>query len=136
MSAIDPSLNLKLQRLREIRYGLLRLHKALLHSERDMYEQLYEPIASSGEFLRLVIEHEWFSWLRPMSQLIVQMDEVLTAKEAVSLSQVNQLLEDSCQLLRAAEAGSPSEQRCYKAMQRDPDIALMHAELSQLLVSQ
>jgi hypothetical protein len=133
MSATDPSLNLKLQRLREVRRGLLRLHKALLHSEREVYEQLYEPISSSGEFLRLAIEHEWFSWLRPMSQFIVQMDDVLTTKEPVSVSQVNQLLEESRQLLQASETGTTPEQRYYDAIQRDPDIAFMHAELSQLL---
>lgn len=89
MSSLDSAF----QRLRDTRALLLRLHKALLDSERIVYEQFHGRIPSSGEFFRLVIEHEWFSWLRPMSQLIVQIDDVLSPKEPMTLGQAEELLE-------------------------------------------
>lgn len=135
MSSTHPSLDFPFQRLRELRAALLRLHKALLDSERIVYEQSHGRISSSGEFFRLVIEHEWFSWLRPVSQLIVQIDEALSAKEPMTLKEANQLLNAAKEMLKPAEAGSTFGQHYYRAIQRDPDIALMHADVSQLLVT-
>lgn len=131
---VNPSsLEDALQRLREVRSILLRLHKALLESERTVYEQFYGRIQSSGEFFRLVVDHEWFSWLRPMSQFIVQMDDVLHAKEPVTVDQVNRLLTEAHQMFQPAQDGTSFERRYYRAIQRDPDIALAHAELSRAL---
>ncbi|MBD2465945.1 hypothetical protein H6G89_33715 [Oscillatoria sp. FACHB-1407] len=133
MSASDLSLELALQRLRLVRTQLLRLHKALLNSERVVYEQFHGRIQNNGEFFRLVIGHEWFDWLRPMSQLIVQMDDILHAKEPVTVDQVKPVLEQAQNLLQPAVDGTSSEKRYYLAIQRDPEIALMHAEISKLL---
>ncbi|NJP10935.1 MAG: hypothetical protein HC866_16855 [Leptolyngbyaceae cyanobacterium RU_5_1] len=122
-----------LQHLREVRHSLLRLHKALLDSERTTYEQNYGRIQSNSEFFQLVIRHEWFNWLRPISQFIVQIDETLEAEEPIEQSKINELFGHAKTLLRASEAGTPAEQRYDQAIQRDPDIAFMHAELSNLL---
>lgn len=134
MSASNLSLEDTLKLLREIRTALLHLHKALLDSERAVYEQFYGRIKSSGEFFRLVIGHEWFSWLRPISQFIVQIDELLSAKQPVTLSEATALLEQARNLLRPSEEGKTDlEQRYYLAIQRDPNIAIMHAEVAKLL---
>ena len=133
MSSTNPALDSPFQRLREVRLAILHLHKALLDSERIVYEQFHGRIQSNGEFLRLVLEHDWFSWLRPISQFIVQIDEALSAKEPATLSQVNDLLEAARNLLKPAEDGTTLEKRYYRAIQRNPDIAIMHAQISQLL---
>lgn len=133
MSSVNPSLDSAFQRLRDLRSLLLRLHKALLHSERAIYEQFYGRIPSSGEFFRLVIEHEWFSWLRPMSQFIVEIDDVLNGKEPMTLGQVQDLLAKARILLNPSIEGTSPEKRYYRAIQRDPEIALMHAEAKKLL---
>ena len=135
MSSAHSPLDLLFQRLRKVRTALLRLHKALLHSERDVYEQFHGRIRSNGEFFQLVIEDEWFSWLRPYSQLIVQIDEALSAKEPITLDRANEMLDEVRSLVSPAEEGTNQEQRYYQAIQRDPDIALMHAEMSRLLAN-
>lgn len=135
MSFSDPALPAMLQRLRQLRTLLLRLHKALLDSERIVYEQFHGRIQSNGEFFRLVIGHEWFSWLRPISQFIAHLDEALSAKEPVTLEQANQLLDEARSLLQPAETGDSSKKRYYQAIQRDPNVALMYAEVANLLVS-
>lgn len=127
------SLDSSFQRLRELRSVLLRLHKALLHSEKNVYEQFYGRIPSSSEFFRLVIEHDWFNWLRPMSQFIVQIDDVLNSKEPMTLGQAEELLEKARVMLQPSIEGNSAERRYYRAIQRDPDIALMHAEATRLL---
>lgn len=135
MSSYDSSLEVTLQQLRELRPALLRLHKALLESERVDYEQFHGRIQSKGEFFRLVIGHEWFSWLRPISQFIVEIDELLSTKEPVPLNKASELLQEAQKLLQASEEGTTLEKRYYRALQRDPDIALMHAEVTKLLVT-
>jgi hypothetical protein len=47
-----------------------------MDAEKDLYEAVHGPIPNKGEYLRLVLNHEQFSWLRPISQFIVQIDEV------------------------------------------------------------
>ena len=135
MSSAHPPLDLSFQRLREVRTALLRLHKALLDSERNVYEQLHGRIQSNGQFFQLVLEDEWFSWLRPFSQFIVQIDEALSAKEPITLDRANELLDEVRALVSPAEEGTNREQRYYQAIQRDPDIALMHAQVSRLLAT-
>ena len=51
----------------------------------------------------------------------------------MKLQRANELLAETHALLRPSETGSIQEKRYYQAIQRDPDIALMHAELSDLL---
>ena len=69
-------------RLKEIRLGLLRLHKALIDAERGEIERRSGPM-SSGHFLQMLIQDEAFAWLRPFSELIVQMDETFAAREPI-----------------------------------------------------
>jgi hypothetical protein len=133
MSTHSSSLEFLLQRLRKIRTVLLPLHKALLESERVTYEQFNGRILSKREYFQLVVGDEWFSWLRPLSQLIAQIDETLSSKQPVTLEQVNQLLEEVQKLLQPSEQGTTLEKRYYRAIQRDPDVALMHSEVSRLL---
>lgn len=130
------SFDIALKRLMDTRLALLRLHKALLDSERGEYEQTHGRIRSTGEFFQLVLDDEWFSWLRPMSQFIVQIDEALSAKEPMTLDQIKELLEQARLLLQPSQQGTAAEQKYDRAIQRDPDIAFMHAELANLLASE
>ncbi len=123
-------------RLQTIRPELLRLHKALLDSERIVYEQTNGPITNSGEFFRLVIDDAAFSWLRPISQFIVQIDELLDLrkKESIEPESASILLEKARLMLKPNEyALTPLGERYFQAIQRDPNIALLHADISQKL---
>lgn len=130
--ASDPSV----ARLKQIRPELLRLHKALLESERVVYEQANGPIANSGEFFRLVVDDDAFSWLRPISQFIVQIDELLDLrkKDTVDPESASILLEKARLMLKPnKDSLTPLGERYFQAIQRDPKIALMHADISQSL---
>lgn len=122
------------QKLKTLRSLLLKLHKALLDAERDSYERIHGRIASKGEFFQLVIGDEWFNWLRPISQFIVKMDEVLMSKQSVSPNQIHVLLAEAREFL-PLEGSSTSEVavRYERAVNNYPVIATMHAEMLDLL---
>ena len=51
--------------------SLLRLHKALLDSERVSYERVHGRIETNGAFFQLVLGDAWFAWLRPLTTITV-----------------------------------------------------------------
>ena len=61
--------------IQELRHSVLDLHKALMDAQRVRYEREHGRIATSGEFLGLVLEHPSFAWLRTLSALIARIDE-------------------------------------------------------------
>ncbi|WP_404785105.1 hypothetical protein [Altericista sp. CCNU0014] len=130
----DPVLEQHFQQhLRELRPLLLNLHKALMEQERSAYEQAYGPIATKGEYFQLVLGHERFNWLRPISQAIVRIDELLSAKKPETSEPAEAILVDVRGLLSPLADGSIAEQRYYLAIQHNPEIALMHAAAARIL---
>ena len=65
--------------LGDLRQALLRLHKTLLDWERSGYERIHGR-QSSHDLLKALLNDPQFAWLRPMSQLIVRIDEMLGDK--------------------------------------------------------
>jgi hypothetical protein len=136
MSSSRPSFESELQRLRQLRLAILRIHKAMLESERSIYEEFHGPIRSNTEFFNLVIEEDgWFSWLRPISQFVVQIDDVVLSKKPVSMEQVDELFNRARVLMQPSEFGTELEKGYFRAIQRSPEIALMHAEVSRLMAT-
>jgi hypothetical protein len=128
----DPAQGAALRRMRELRTGLLRLHKALLDAERLSYERVHGQV-SGGELLQLAINHEQFAWLHPFSELIVRIDEMLDADEPANGGDAESLLAQARALLRPAEEGTDFERRYYAALQSDPDIVLAHRQVTRIL---
>src|ERR1700752_495780 len=123
-------------RLKDLRQGLLRLHKTLLDLERVGYERARGKIANSYEFLQLAMKDPWFDWLHRLSELIVQIDETLD-----SLNSDKPALESDCaalvdrakQLLSPSETGSEFQKNYFLAMQQSPDVVLLHSEMVKIL---
>ena len=120
------------QRLTELRHALLKLHKALVDSERVGYERTMGKIKSPNHFLQLLTNDPWFAWLRPLSQLIVTMDEALDAEEPLTAAKVDALMHQSKLLLVASENSDGFSGHYHEALQRDPDVVLAHAEVVKL----
>ncbi|WP_017741402.1 hypothetical protein [Scytonema hofmannii] len=128
----DTLLQPTLQRLSVLRDKLLDLHKILLDTERTTYEQVRGRV-SRGELLQLLISDEQFAWLRNISMLVVEIDETLHADEPVTLDDAQSLLDSTRTLLTPAEDGNTFEKKYYNAIQREPDVALANAEITQIL---
>jgi hypothetical protein len=106
----------------------------LLETERIAYEQIRGRV-SSRELLQLVIEHEQFAWLHRISELVVQIDEMLQADEPISLDDVQNLIADVRTLIAPSEVGNGFARKYYDALQREPGVVLAHAAVSELLAS-
>lgn len=119
-------------RLSRVRHALLRLHKALLDDARVEFERARGRIESSGQFLQLVLNDEWFAYLRPLSALVVQIDELLDAEEATE-READALVAQSRAMLRPDEGGPEGLGEKYRAaLQRSPDVVLAHGEAAKL----
>ena len=117
------------QRLTDLRLALLKLHKALVDSERVGYEKTMGKIQSPNHFLQLLTNDPWFAWLHPLSQLIVAMDEALDAEEPLTAAKVDALATQSKLMLVVSENNDGFSGHYFEAMQRDPDVVLTHAEV-------
>jgi hypothetical protein len=121
------------QQLTQVRTVLLRLHKTLLDFERAAYERAHDKIANSYAFLQLVMNDPWFAWLRQLSELIVEMDELLAAKETPRDATAVALIQQASILLTPSETGSEFQKKYFAAMQQSPEVVLAHSEFAALL---
>ena len=116
--------------------ALTGLHRSLIQHARRDYERDHGPISSPAQFLRLLTNDRFFAWLRPLSELIVNIDEAGEfdegAKEKVSAA-VRTSVE---QLIAAPNADPLSEEftRCYwPLVSEDPEITMAHAGVKQAI---
>lgn len=113
-------------RLREVRLKILHLHKALLEIERKSYERIH-GIVNSGELLQLAINHPQFAWLRVLSALVVQIDEMLDADEPSAEDMIN-LVASAHQLF--TESGDQNfQQKYHAALQQEPEVVMARIRL-------
>ncbi len=117
------------ERLANLRNGLLRLHKSLLDSERAAYERDVARIASTGQYLDLVLNDPWFGWLRELSQFIVLIDETLDLEPPATEADAVRLTGEARKLVSPAENGSGFGRRYFEAIQRDPAVVLAHRDM-------
>lgn len=122
---LDPALRARVDRARD---ALLRLHKALLDHERGRYETMHGRVAGAADFLQLVIHDPNFAWLRPVSELVVQMDELLYVDEASATADTEALLAQARALVRADEHGDPFHREYHRTLQESPEVVMAHAD--------
>jgi hypothetical protein len=120
------------ERLTALRNGLLRLHLTLLDSERAAYERDVRRITGTGEYLNLVLNDPWFTWLRELSQFIVLIDETLDFADPPKPADAEGLIARARTLVTPSNAGAVFARRYDEAMQRDPGIVLAHGAMMQV----
>jgi hypothetical protein len=118
--------------LAELSRRLLRLHKSLLDEQRRDYESNYGPVASA-ELFRLLLEHEAFAWLRPLSGLIAQIDEALETDPALTPAEMDALLANTRRLFRPEGGPNAFTPRYHETLQRSPEVVMDHAEVMRAL---
>jgi hypothetical protein len=116
-------------RLTQLRTGLLRLHKALLESERAAYDHDVARITTTGQYLNLVLNDPWFAWLHDLSQFIVLIDETLDLEEPATAADADRLIAQARVLISPSENGRGFARRYFEVMQRDPAAVLAHRDM-------
>lgn len=72
-----------MENLKEIRNEMLSLHKTLMDIEKENYEAKNGKL-TPHQLLQLLINDEKFNWLRTISTLIVEIDEMFADKNGVN----------------------------------------------------
>lgn len=114
----------------ELRHLLLHLHKTLIDWQRRDYEHAHGRLQTT-QLLQVIFNEPSFAWLRPMSGLIVRIDEALEMKPP-EVSETGPLVAQARELV-APDAGSGYAQRYHAALQELPDAVLAHRDLVTLL---
>lgn len=118
--------------LGDLRHALLRLHKVLLDWERSGYERIHGR-QSSHDMLTALLNDPQFAWLRPMSQLIVRIDEILGEKTPPMRNDVDAIVAQVKALTSPKETGNTYERRYDMALQDHPDAVFAHRDVLTLL---
>ncbi|HEY0017664.1 MAG TPA: hypothetical protein VGC13_15235 [Longimicrobium sp.] len=119
------------QHLSDVRKALLRLHKALIDSERAVYEARNGPL-NNAEFLGALLQEPFFQWMRPFSQLVATMDEAMFGDEPVTADGARGYVRQAHALVTApadGDGGGPETVRYGQVRDRDPAVLFAHTEL-------
>jgi hypothetical protein len=119
----------------ELRHAMLELHKALLDAQRIRYERDHGRIRTSSEFLGLVLEHPAFSWLRSLSALIAQLDELLEERDERGDEELRALVEALRALLATDGANAVFSKPYRELVDAAPEVLVEHVKLWRLLES-
>jgi len=119
------------RRLADLHDGLLNLHKILLDEERSIYEKTHGR-TPPAQILQLVIGDPQFAWLRRISELIVQIDELLES-EGDKSSAISELIDQTRSLLAPGDAGDEFSRKYQEALQRQPDAVMAHGKIAAVL---
>ena len=107
-----------------LRKALLGLHQTLIDEERAGYERRTGRV-NAAAFLRVLIEDEAYAWLRPLSALIVRLDD--------EEEDTAPLLAEVRALVRPDFTGTPFQTRYAWLIEQSPDAAYAHGVVKQAL---
>jgi hypothetical protein len=118
--------------LHELPAELRLLHKALLQAGRAAYEREHGPVQGPAPMLHLLLHDPAFGWLRALSELMADLDEMLEAEPATADEQgaVRAELE---QLL--SPAGGELWAKLTTFLQEHADVATAYAGVRQILLT-
>jgi hypothetical protein len=124
----DPERARQREALRELWKQLLPLHRLLIDAARDEYTAAIAPVGGPTHLLQLLNDDPFFGWLKPMTGLIVEIDEM----SRTDFDKAR--LDDVVKRVRAIFAAEGAfAARYLPLLQRDVDAAIAHAAVRQVL---
>ena len=118
--------------LDKLRPALLQLHRALLDAQRIRYERDNGRVESRGELLELVLQDASFEWLRVLSALIAQLDELAAVDDKNVSAEMRGVIDKLRKLVRF-EGNSGFTGPYREIIEAVPDALVAHVQLSRLL---
>ena len=74
-----------------------------------------------------------FAWLRPLSQLVAQLDELGEIEDVSAQAGITAMMASVRILITPTDEGDGFGRHYYDALQREPDVGLAHAAVRALL---
>lgn len=118
--------------LREIRNELLGLHKTLMEIEKENYEAEYGKVTPT-QLLQLLFDNKQFTWLRTISILVTEIDELFADKKGIDLGMAEGLLLKTKQLFDESEEFSDFKTKYKANLDTETLVAKHNEKLSKLL---
>jgi hypothetical protein len=116
--------------LREMSKVLLPLHRALIAAAGDDFAFAYGRVAAPTELHQLVRDNPFFAWLKPLTSVIVDIDEMVrTDFEPSDAYAIAARIEQ----LFGAGADAAFSERYVPLLQREVDVAIAHAAIRKTL---
>ena len=110
----------------EIRRQVLALHRTLVEIERRDFERAHGR-QSPAALLHNLIHDVTFAWLRPLTAMLAQIDEVSESPEAEEAMKVS--VAELRDLVRPDEAGNDFQRRYAALLQQHPELVVSHGAL-------
>ncbi|MBI3057578.1 MAG: hypothetical protein HYY77_26590 [Betaproteobacteria bacterium] len=124
--------------MKELAAALRDLHRALTERVRRDYEREHHGLLSPGTFLHLLISDPRLAWIRPLSELMVDLDVFLqadpspTADEAAAVrAEVERFIAPEPR--EASESFATFARQYWAYLSDDPQIAMAHARAMQAI---
>lgn len=119
--------------LTDLRRALLPLHKTLLEWERKTYEREHGRKMGAGELLQIIMTAPQFAWLRPISEVIVRIDQALDEEAPDTTVDVDAIIIQARRLVAPDQTERPYAQRYLTALQEVPDVVVAHGKVTAIL---
>lgn len=121
----------------ELARSLRTLHAHLLQGARAQYQREHAEAGEigTGEMLMLATQHEDFAWLRSLSELMAEIDELRDEPQAAQDASLQAAVRGGVEDLLSTHAGAstPFQLRYWQSVHDDPQVAIAHAALRQAL---
>ena len=112
--------------LREISRLLIPLHRALIDAAKEDYAFAVGPVGSPTQLLQLLNDDPFFAWLKPMTSLIVDIDEM--SRRDFEASDVAGIA-DRLDAMFGTSPDRDFAKQYVPLLQRSVDVAVNHAAL-------
>jgi hypothetical protein len=113
--------------------ALRTLHRTLVGSVQAGFERLHGKVKGPNQLLGLLLNDPLFAWLRPLSQLITELDDVCEGDPRIGQASLAAIRERVARF--TSEAGENAEFAAHylTLLQSDPDVVVAHAVLHKQL---
>jgi hypothetical protein len=125
--------------LEELAAALRDLHRALVERVRRDCEREHHGLLSPGEFLHLLISDPRLAWIRPLSEIMVDLDVFLKADPSPTEDEAAAVHAEVERFINAPEPAEASDtfatfaRQYWAYVSDDPNIAMAHARVKQAI---
>ena len=124
----DPDRARRREALRALSSVLIPLHRHLIEHARADYKLAYETELTPAQMLQRLTDDPFFAWLKPLTSLIVDIDEM--SRKDFSPADVEAIAARLDRLF-GAHAEKTFSAQYVSVLQRDVDVAMGHAAVRQ-----
>lgn len=121
--------------LRRFHTILLEVHRTLIEATRYEFESAHGRIENPYELLQLVESDPVFAWLRPMTSLLVQVDELLE-QDAITVDEVATVRATAERLVQPPEGTTSAFHDRLRALRQSvPSLVVLHTHVRHALAA-